>query len=110
MPGAISRDKNEIEMTNRLLHITLHFRARAPKPETLEAVFDDAEDWIQYAPGCWLLWTSRTAESWYKRLESTFGDKDYALIFRIELEEYSGLLPKFAWDWLARYVANKVEK
>jgi hypothetical protein len=72
-------------------------------PAPLEARLDKAKDWIRFAPGCWLIYTKYSADAWFSQicdlpeLEGTM-----AFLCEANLEDLSGQLDPFAWDWIKR--------
>jgi hypothetical protein len=75
--------------------------------DQLEAVLDKAKDWMRYAPGCWLIHTNHTAESWYGRIADVVAAKG-TLVFICEanLEDRSGKLSPTAWKWMKKVRAQ----
>jgi hypothetical protein len=83
----------------QLLHVGFAFRD-APRPEELEPIFDEADDWIRYAPNCWILWTSVSPKRWMERLEPILSPNDQVLIIRIDASSQAGVLPSSIWSWI----------
>ena len=82
------------------LHIGITFADR-PQIEELEPVFNKAIDWLRYAANCWIVKTRKPPRVWLKRLRSQLATGDHVLIVQINPSQRSGLLPKWAWEWLA---------
>ena len=69
--------------------------------DELEAALDKAKDWMRYAPGCWLVHTSRSADYWYQRIaESVAAEGTLVFICEANLNERSGKLSPTAWKWI----------
>lgn len=84
------------------LHIGFRF-AGAPKVTELEPTFSQAIDWLRYAPNCWIVYTTSSAEVWSQRLKPHLGEKDLFLIIRLDLRERQGWMSKMVWDWIDKY-------
>lgn len=86
----------------QFLHITFSFSGAAKVNELVPA-FNKALDWARYAPNCWIVWTTSSAEEWYTRLKPNLTDDDLMFISALDLHQpYSGWLPQWVWDWLSR--------
>ena len=83
------------------VHISFNF-AGVPKIEELLPAFNHALDWVRYAPNCWIVWTTSSAGKWYERLKPHLTDNDHMLIVTLNLQEYSGWLPQWVWDWITK--------
>ena len=81
------------------LHISFKW-SRPHDPKTLESMFNNALDWVRYAPNCWIVWTSNDAAAWYERVRHHMIKADNVFICKLDLSENNGWLPKFVWDWL----------
>jgi hypothetical protein len=87
-------------MPKRFMHIAFKFSDGNPKISELKPVFDKAVDWFRYASNCWIVWTSSSAEEWYKRLKPHLTDKDRVFIVAIDPEERQGWMSPSFWDWI----------
>lgn len=86
----------------QFLHIGISFSGVAKVAELIP-VFDKALDWVQYAPNCWIVWTTSSTEQWYVRLKPHLTDNDHMFISALDLQqEYAGWLPKEVWAWLSK--------
>lgn len=86
----------------RFLHVGINFGGVAKVDELIPA-FDKALDWARYAPNCWIVWTTSSAEQWYTRLQPHLTENDQLLISALDLkQEYAGWLPQAIWDWLSK--------
>ena len=93
-------------MTKRILHVSHHPEGKAPSADVLRGVLDRAPAWVEYAPRRWLIWTSLSTPTWYRRFRDVVGKEDNLLIFPVELNEYEGSLPKIVWGWLRKYSSH----
>jgi hypothetical protein len=84
---------------NKFLHVGFYFK-KGNKISELEPIFDLAFDWYRYAPTCWILWTSGTAEKWYERLKPKLGADDTFFVCELNMQDRQGWLNQAAWDWL----------
>ena len=93
-------------MSRQLLHIAFKFADGDPKTAKLKPVFDKASDWIRYAPNCWIVWTTGSAEKWYERLRPHIDDRDSMLIVKLDTSEQQGWLSASVWEWFKRHDEN----
>jgi hypothetical protein len=56
-------------------------------------------NWWHYLSGTWLIATDRTADEIFARLEPFIDDQLYILIAELGTD-FSGWLPRDAWDWI----------
>jgi len=85
----------------RCLHIGLAFAA-APKVDELMPAFVRAADWMRYAPNAWLVVTDATPLQWQAWLRPLLSSADQVMILEVDLGHRAGVLPQWAWDWLAK--------
>ena len=90
-------------MAEQFLLITFKFADGNSKVATLKPVFNKAIDWFRYAPNCWIVWTSSSAEKWYERLRPHIKDADSMFIVRLDMSERQGWLSKSIWEWMDQY-------
>jgi len=88
------------------LHIGIAF-ADAPKVVELEPVFNKALDWLRYAPNCYVVKTKRSPRTWLQRLRPHLSSGDHVFIVQVDVTQRGGLLPRWAWDWLAAQSATE---
>lgn len=85
----------------QFLHIGLNFSG-VTKVAELIPVFNQALDWVRYAPNCWIVWTTSSPEQWYERLRLHLTANDHMFIAALDLQRgYYGWLPQEVWDWLS---------
>ncbi|MHA2219416.1 MAG: hypothetical protein ACXACY_26190 [Candidatus Hodarchaeales archaeon] len=94
-------------MKVQFLHISFDVKEKYDE-EKLRKKFDLALDWIHYAPGCWIVRTTSSAEKWYQRIKPVVGPKNLFLIVKIDLEERYGWMPKWVWEWIKQYRKRKL--
>jgi hypothetical protein len=94
-------------MSKQFLHVAFKFSDGDPKFTTLKPVFDKAVDWYRYAPNCWIVWTSSSAERWYERLRPYIKDDDSMFIVKIDPSERQGWLSTSIWEWLNKHEAKR---
>jgi hypothetical protein len=82
--------------TNSLFLVTV----REPRDRDLTALFNMAEDWVSYAPGCWIVRTSETSAAWAKRLDEAT-DPEAAIVVT-KFGHMAGSIPQAVWDWLEK--------
>lgn len=67
----------------------------------MKPVFDHfADDWMRYAPNCWIVWTDRPPTDFYYAIHPRLKPKDSMLIVGLNMDERSGWLPRWIWDWI----------
>jgi hypothetical protein len=90
----------------RFLHVGFIWGG-VPKTQELVPVFDNALDWIRYAPNCWILWTTSEPGAWLTRIRPHLTEKDSVTILELNLaiisENYTGWASKTLWDWIDKY-------
>lgn len=87
----------------KFLHVTI---SGTPKTRELGAVFDAADDWLRYAPNCWIVRSDESVDDWLNRLKRATGRSANIFITEFNPREAAGYLPETNWEWFAR---NKVK-
>ena len=82
----------------RFLHVGFNFQGK-PLIDELKPTFDQAEDWLRYAPNCWILWTDQSPAVWNDRLRPFLRDDDNLFICGLDITRRQGWLPKSSWEW-----------
>lgn len=96
-------------MTNKFLHIGMVYPTNQ-KISDLDGFFNEiGDDWVRYAPNNWIVWTNRSASSWFALLKPTLATTDQILISELNLEERAGLLTPVIWDWIDKKRAGGME-
>ncbi len=78
---------------------------RKPK-QNYEGLFEELKrspGWWHYLDSTWLISTSETAYQVYHRLAIHVNESDSLLVIRVS-RDWTGWLPKEAWDWLDKHV------
>lgn len=83
----------------RFLHFGFHFIGAA-KVAQLNAVFDQAPDWLRYSGNCWIVRTDKSADWWANQLKPSLGPQDSLLIFQVNLKTRWGFADKWIWEWI----------
>lgn len=58
--------------------------------------------WAHYLDSTWLVDTSLTADGIYNQLKPTLDENDMILVIGLT-RDYSGWLPKEAWEWIREH-------
>ncbi len=58
-------------------------------------------NWFNFFDNAWLISTDESAQEITERLERYIKEGDFLLVIRVT-DEYYGLLPDEAWDWLQK--------
>ncbi len=83
----------------KFLHLTVS--AGAFEKEAVEKELDRATDWVRYGTGCWILYSGKTAATWYHRLIAIPGMRSTNFfICELNLTNRAGWLKKSVWDWI----------
>ena len=89
-------------MSNKVFHVTVYVTGR--KQPDLTSALDTLEDWILYAPNCWMVWTAEDPDTVREKLQRAAGGHGHVLLIEMnnEIDVY-GYLPKGIWDWLQKH-------
>lgn len=96
----------EEEKENTLSNIDkkfLHISFTANEETNFEEIkkkLDYSKDWVQYIPGCFIIKTLKSVNSWYLTLKDLIGESNNIFICKIDLNERQGWLPEWVWDWI----------
>ena len=82
----------------KFLHVA--FNTKNPRISDWELVFDNASDWLRYAPNCWILYTNRTPQQWFNLIQPSLQQDERVLICELNITRKQGWLPKDTWSWL----------
>jgi|SRR5579859_1462559 len=93
----------------RFIHIAFNWSG-APKIKELEGpLFNQATDWMRYAPNCWVVWTYQDSNEWYRRVRPFITERDRVFICEININDRQGWMDQWAWNWLNRPRKAEVE-
>ena len=90
-------------MSSKFLHLGVRFEgSQGPERASIETVLNGAKDWFRYAPNCWIIYTSRDADTWYDKLRSVPGMESHTSFFICELntDNRAGYLKTSFWEWI----------
>jgi hypothetical protein len=73
------------------------------KKDRIEKVIDSALDWYQFDTNCFIVWSSKTPEQWYRRLKPLLGSDGNVLIVGIDQDVSQGWMSQDFWDWLKKH-------
>lgn len=91
---------------SKLYHITVFFD-NFNEERDLATTFNEAEDWLRYAPSCWIVATDESAFLWYKRLKEVVGSGGNIFITALTPDvEKAGLLRRNVWQWMNKHGLN----
>ncbi|MGY4469334.1 hypothetical protein ACVWWK_005043 [Bradyrhizobium sp. LB9.1b] len=86
---------------HKYLHVSFNFEGREPPTAQIKGVLNKAVDWVNYAPNCWMIYTSTTsAATWYARLRKVVDNDDSIFVCELNLDNRQGWLPQNVWDWI----------
>jgi hypothetical protein len=84
----------------KFIHVAFTW-SRVPKIKELEGpLFSKADDWMRYSANCWILYTLNDSSWWYEQIRHYITKTDRVFIVELKLQEKSGWLDKWAWNWL----------
>lgn len=74
--------------------------------QSLYRAIKSSGTWWHYLDSTWLLSTNKSAAQVSARLREELDETDSLLVIKVT-DEYSGYLPKKAWDWIQHHVKDK---
>ena len=89
-------------MSERYFHVGFNFEGRDPPAKKIQEAFDKALDWVKYAPNCYILYTMKDEDIWYRRLREIVHEDDTIFVVELKIENRNGWLPKSVWAWLKK--------
>jgi len=73
----------------------------------IQPIINTADDWLKYAPNCWIVWTKETPQRWYDRFaaDPELKAKCSFLILSADLspDKRAGQFQQWVWDWLGKF-------
>jgi hypothetical protein len=87
------------------LHVGFRFRVEPDRVE-LEERLDKALSWYRYAPNCYVVYTTNSADVWYRRLRRHIREGDSMLICELNTRNHQGWMSKNFWEWLEQHDAG----
>ena len=82
-----------------MLHIFIRPREGVTTAE-IEQKLDLGLEWIRYAPGSYVVYTSKTPKDWQARLKPFVDPGGHLFILSIDPDEFTGWMPKSIWTWM----------
>ncbi len=83
----------------KYLHVAFTWALKT-KTEELRQLFDNAIEWMRYAPNCWILYTDQSPQWWYEKIRHHMTKADRVLICDIDISNKQGWQEKWVWEWL----------
>jgi hypothetical protein len=84
----------------KFLHVGFRWHDGGQKIQELEAIFNTAQDWIRYAPNCWIVYTTDDAEDLYERVRHLMTTDDRVLVCELNPSDKQGWLENWMWERL----------
>jgi hypothetical protein len=86
---------------HKYLHIGLGFGEETVKRPFLVEMFNEADDWMNYIPSCWILYTDRTPAILVRQVKKMTGNANPTFfICELDLENRQGWMTSRLWDWI----------
>ena len=96
-------------LNKKYLHISFYCPPSLSEMEAqhrIQPIINTADDWLKYAPNCWIVWTGQTPQQWYEKFaaDPELKEKCSILVLKVDLspDNRAGQLQQWAWDWLAK--------
>lgn len=86
----------------KFLLVTFNFEGRIAPNEKLKTLFDKALDWVNYAPNCYILYTTTSHLAWKARIRKALDDDSTVFIVEFDPDKKTGFAPKRVWDWFKK--------
>ena len=77
--------------------------------KNLKTKLNQALDWVQIMPNTFIIKSTSDKEKWYSRLKPVLEDNTFFLV-EIQLENRTGWLPNWIWDWIVKHETIIVKK
>ncbi len=68
----------------------------------VEKKFNMALDWFRFNPTFWIIYTSKDAETWNRRLSVFVRPGGTLFICKLDVSDRKGLIPREFWEWLEK--------
>jgi hypothetical protein len=86
----------------KYLHVGFWFEGKPLDNSKLIDIFDEADDWLRYAPSCWILFTDKNQEYLVDKIRNIEKHNHSLLIFEVTFKNRQGWLTDEVWEWLAK--------
>ena len=83
----------------RFIILSTDFRELVDQKQ-FTGTLDRAIDWVQITPTTWLLWTSSSADVWYRRMKRYIKSGNRIFICAVDPDDRSGFMPESFWDFI----------
>jgi hypothetical protein len=74
-------------------------RKQGAKREDVEAILNQADDWLRYYDNSYIVQTTIPLATWKERLEPVFKPAGHLFMCKFDKANYQGWMPKKFWDW-----------
>lgn len=89
----------------KVFSVTYDLKDEGRDYSSLYDSIQQAPYWWHYLESTWLIATNKTADQVFNRLGKHIDESDRVLVIRVT-DEYSGWLPKDAWEWIRRHTGS----
>lgn len=86
----------------KYLHVGFGFEGKPLDNSKLIDIFDEADDWLRYAPSCWILFTDKNPGYWVDKIRNIGNHNHSLLVLELNFKNREGWLTEEVWDWLAK--------
>ena|ERR671910_336165 len=66
------------------------------------------DEWIRYSVTNWRVWSEKSTMTITERLDPALDTRDAYLVSSIDPSDFTGKLPRWAWDWIRARVPDIV--
>lgn len=88
---------------SNLYHLTVFFDS-FDEERDLAAVFNQADDWLRYAPNCWIVASDEDAAFWHLEVRKVVGSGGNILIIPLAPKMgLAGMLRQSVWNWMNKH-------
>src|ERR1700737_2397368 len=87
-------------MMAKYLHVGINFHGKEPEIDKIVTVFNHAQDWLRYAPNCWILYTSTNPDTRVDRIREKLDKNDNLFICELNIDNHQGWLTQNLWNWI----------
>ncbi len=88
-------------MAHKYFHVGIHFGLGVNVTNLLEPTFRSiADDWIRYAPNCWIVWTPYSLTQCSATLRAVLTLNDQFVILEVDPLKRDGMHYEWVWSWL----------
>jgi hypothetical protein len=84
----------------KFFHISFNFEGRDPPSAAIQEILEKALDWVKYAPNCYLIYSLKDEDVWFRRLRKVLDEADSIFVVEVVIENRKGWLPRRVWNWI----------